>query len=454
MKSRATIERLIYGTAISISLSMWLFALNRNLSIPYIGDSLGYVSRARNMADLGIMNHAPIEPFGVPIQSMGYSLILNFLPAGLLANDHLLRIVVSVVQFVVYLIGCWLLSTTVSRLSSFRKDTLFLALCLYWPAIIISTEVMSDSISLSIHLIILSLLIRTISTKFTAKMGLYLGLSFGLLLIIRPSSLMISPVIVVCILISVKNRSSFKGVTSGMAIFLFTTLLIVSPQLVWTHQQFNTISIIELDDSYTNGIAISELEQNARATYIQLNGCGPSVDCESINRYPGPISWRSYEALKSSTPRWDNWLFVEPGFAMAQASLILLASLDQEFYFTYINEPGSESNFLALFLMLLLLLSGIKYMFSELRVKQNFNRDVTLTFLLVAAPYLISQFFLFHAENRYGLVPGAILFTLGAISYTHFRSVTSLAREIVPISLLAAPITILSWETFVSPFVN
>ena len=452
MQSILRVRNLFLIASLSISIAIWMFALKRNLTVPYIGDSLGYVSRARNMAELGFMNHAPIEPFGVPLQSMGYALILSIVPRQLLIDAEGLRIFASIAQLLIYVLASWYFAKTVSRFAKYPADIVFGSLLIFWPAIIISTEVMSDSISLSLTLVILATLIRVMNTQSTLRMAIFLGLTYGTLLIVRPSSLIISPVIIFAFW---KGNSNWKITKQKILhLILLTSLssILISPQVIWTYQQFNKISLIELDDSYTQGIPLSVGEQNARATFIQLNGCAVPVDCPLINRYPGPLSWRSYQALGTDFPTWNEWLMVEPGFAILQSGMILMASLDQEFFYTYIRYPEAESNFFTLFLLWFFVLSGSKYLYSQLRSKDKETSRSAALVCSIIAPYLATQLFLFHAENRYGLVPATLLFFLGVLRFTSEDSKSKKVKDALFSSVFSLALSITIWKIFVLPF--
>jgi len=148
-------ENILVWVSISFCLSVWLYGLNRNLNLPFIGDSLGYVSRAKNMTLLGLMNHAPIEPFGIPIQTLGYSSLLSIIPIQILSSDSQLRSVVAIVQISLYMFSSFFLSRSVSLYCKINWLWMFIGFAFFWPGALIATEVMADSISLSLHLLLL-----------------------------------------------------------------------------------------------------------------------------------------------------------------------------------------------------------------------------------------------------------------------------------------------------------
>ena len=444
-------ENILVWVSISFCLSVWLYGLNRNLNLPFIGDSLGYVSRAKNISMLGVMNHAPIEPFGVPIQSLGYSSLLSVIPYQILSLDSQLRSVVAIVQITIYLLSSFALSKSFAKYANSDWKRLFIGLAFFWPGALIATEVMADSIALSLHLVLLALCIRFFTSSRKLSLAALVGIVLGLSIIVRPNSIVSALVVPIAVILSDKQslvsiKKIFRIVVIG-----FLVLVITSPQLIWTYQQFNQLGLIKLDNSFTGGVPVTVLEQNARATFIQLNGCMPPVDCGLINRYPGPLSWKSYVVTGSDFPTWNEWVKAEPTSALLQAGLILLASIDQEFYFTYVQYPHQESNRVVLFTLIFLMIIGIRQIFRDMKSDSEAKLNVARLILAVIGPILVFQYLMFHAENRYGLVPAALLYSFAFTSLTTKKFLTKPKFSAILIAIIAIIISQLSWSIFVEP---
>ena len=94
---------------------------------------------------------------------------------------------------------------------------------------------------------------------------------------------------------------------------------------------------------------------------------------------------------------------------LSQAALVVHATLDQEFYFTYLKYPDKESDLFTLTFNTTFIFAGVVGLLSSRKRGKKFSIVAIGTGLLIA-PYLLTQFFLFHAENRYGLPVIAFLY--------------------------------------------
>ena len=439
---------LVVGLAVT---AIWLYGLFRNLSVAFDGDSLGYVSRARNISIFGLMNHELIEVYGVPLQSMGYSVLLSLLPDAILFDDAALLVFVSIFQVAIYVAVSAYLASIIFVQTLRSKNILFYGLLLFWPGVLMSTQIMADSISLSLQLLIFALAIKIAFSKERNLLSIFVAALFGALVIIRPSSITILGVILLALLYENQKLKFDKSLVSRGFVMLMISLVVVSPQVIWTYQQFDKVSLLEYDDSYTEGVPILTMAQNSRATFIQLNGCTPSVDCNLVSRHPGPFSYRSFEILGSDYPTWSSWVIKDPLFASLQAGLILLASLDQEFFFTYLKDPALESSYLTLSIMIFMLVVGIRSIALDFRSNSTHVRVISVLALAALVPHLATQTFLFHAENRYGLFASGILFFYGLQNWRDEKAFYRSKRDTILIVVLTLVLTQISWRVFVLP---
>ena len=115
-------DELITIICLFVFFAIWLLSLYRNLQTQFVGDSLGFVSRARLMDQFGLLMHEPIEPYGVPLQSIGYSAGLSLLPDFVLFDDQLLRVVVSAIQASLFLAVSYFLARAVAGFTGLKKN--------------------------------------------------------------------------------------------------------------------------------------------------------------------------------------------------------------------------------------------------------------------------------------------------------------------------------------------
>jgi 4-amino-4-deoxy-L-arabinose transferase-like glycosyltransferase len=405
------------------------------------------------MDQFGYLMHEPIEPYGVPLQSMGYSLGLSLLPDFALHNDHLLRIVVSVIQATVFLFASGALARAVSGFTGLKKEYFMWPLFLFWPAAVISTETMSDSLALTLHLVLGILILKIFMKQDSFYLWFGLGVTFGLAVVIRPSSIQVSICIAALVLYALLKTKKRRLTALGVIVFLVGTAIPISPQVVWTKQQFGTYGLVKLDDSYTLGKSTFVYSQEGRAVWIQLNGCMPEVDCALVNRHPSPLADRAAYYLQPGPARWDLWLLKDPIGALAQAALVVHATLDQEFYFTYLSYPAKESDLVSLFFNAMLIIAGFVGLFTSTTHGKKLSVVATGTSLLIV-PYLLTQFFLFHAENRYGLPVMAFLYMFSLIGLKRIMSAGSSRNYGRMLYVLSVVIWVtISWSLYVKPFV-
>jgi hypothetical protein len=209
-------KNIFFATSAYVAVTaIWLYGLFRNLSVAFDGDSLGYVSRARNISIFGLMNHEPIEVYGVPLQSMGYSALLSLLPDRILFDDAALLIFVSIFQVAIYVAVSAYLASIIFVQTLRSKNILFYGLLLFWPGVLMSTQIMADSISLSLQLLIFALAIKIAFSKERNLLSIFVAALFGALVIIRPSSITILGVILLALLyenqklkFQLRNKSS------------------------------------------------------------------------------------------------------------------------------------------------------------------------------------------------------------------------------------------------------
>ena len=446
-------DKLITAICLVVFFTIWLLSLFRNLQTQFVGDSLGFVSRARLMDQFGLLMHEPIQPYGVPLQSIGYAAGLSFLPDFVLFDDHLLRIVVSVIQASVFLVASAVLARDVSDFTALKKEYFMWPLFLLWPAAVISTEIMSDSLSLTLHLLLGTLILRIFIKQDSINSWLSLGVIFGLLVLIRPSSIQTSISIATLIMFSLLKTKRRRITALGVITFILATTTVISPQVIWTKQQFGTYGLLKLDDSYTQGKSVLDYTQEGRAVWIQLNGCMPEVDCALVNRNPSPLADRAMSFLEPGPIRWDLWLLKDPIGALAQATLVVHATLDQDFYFTYLQYPDKESDLFTLTFNAILVIAGFVGLGTARKHGKKFSIAAIGTILLIA-PYLLTQFFLFHAENRYGLPAMAFLYMFSIVGLKRiFNSESSLGYARLLYILAVAMSVTLSWTVYVKPFI-
>ena len=446
-------NKLITAICLFLFFTIWLLSLIRNLQTQFVGDSLGFVSRARLMDQFGLLMHEPIVPYGIPLQSIGYAAGLSFLPDFVLFDDHFLRIVASVIQVSVYLTASFTLAQVVSEFTALKKEYFMWPMFLFWPAAVISTEIMSDSLSLTLHLVLGALILSIFVNQDSFKRWLSLGVTFGLLIVIRPSSIQTSISISALIIYALLKTNRKRITAVGVIAFIIATITVVSPQVIWTKQQFGTYGLLKLDDSYTQGKSVLDFTQEGRAVWIQLNGCMPEVDCALVNRNPSPLADRAMSVLEPGPIRWDLWLLKDPIGALAQATLVVHATLDQDFYFTYLQYPDRESDLLTLSFNAILIIAGFVGLATARKHGKNFFIVAIGTSLLIA-PYLLTQFFLFHAENRYGLAVMAFLYMFSIAGLKRiFNSKSSFGYSQLLYILAVVMSVTLSWTVYVKPFI-
>ena len=446
-------DQLITALTFIVFFVTWLMSLIRNLHTPFVGDSLAFVSRARLMDQFGLLMHEPIDPYGVPLQSIGYAAGLSFLPDFVLFDDQLLRVVVSGIQASIFLCASYSLARAVAGFTSLKKEYFIWPLFLLWPAAVISTEVMSDSLSLTLHLVLASLMLGIFANQDSFYRWFSLGVIFGLLVIIRPSSIQVSIAIATLVTYALVKTKRKRLIILGVFVFSIVTTIVISPQIIWTKQQFGTYGLLKLDDSYTEGKSPFVYEQEGRAVWIQLNGCMPEVDCALVNRNPSPLADRAKSNLEPGPIRWDLWLLEDPIGALSQATLVVHATLDQEFYFTYLKYPDRESDLVTLTLNAALVVAGCVGLVSSRKHGKKFSIVAIGTSLLIT-PYLLTQFFLFHAENRYGLPVLAFVYMFSIAGLKKIFSSESSSNFGRSLYILTVAISItISWNLYVKPFV-
>lgn len=452
-KRLASKKHFITTLCLFVFITVWLLALLRNLQTQFVGDSLAFVSRARLMDQFGYLMHEPIEPYGVPLQSMGYSLGLSLLPDFVLQNDHLLRILVSVIQATVFLFASGALARAVSGFTGLKKEYFMWPLFLFWPAAVISTEVMSDSLALTLHLVLGILILKIFTKQDSLILWLGLGFTLGFLVIIRPNSILVSVSIAALIFYTLLKSNRKRTTALGVIVLLTVAIVTISPQVIWTKQQFGTYGLLKLDDSNTQGKSTFVIEQEGRAVWIQLNGCQPEVDCALVNRHPSPLADRAASYLQPDSIRWDLWLLKDPIGALAQAALVVHATLDQEFYFTYLKYPAKESDLVSLIFNAMLILAGFVGLLTS-RTRGKKLSVVAIGTSLLIVPYLLTQFFLFHAENRYGLSVMAYLYMFSLIGLKRIMSAGSSRNYGRMLYVLSVVVWVtISWSLYVKPFV-
>jgi hypothetical protein len=384
---------------------------------------------------------------------MGYSLGLSLLPDFALHNDHSLRIVVSVIQAIVFLSVSAALARAVSGFTGLKKEYFMWPLFLFWPAAVISTELMSDSIALTLHLVLGILILKIFMKQDSLYLWFGLGVVLGSLVILRPNSVLVS-VSIAALVLSTLYKSNRKRMTAlGVIVFLAASIITISPQVIWTKQQFGTYGLLKLDDSYTEGKSTFILEQEGRAVWIQLNGCMPEVDCALVNRNPSPLADRAASYLQPGSVRWDLWLLKDPIGALAQGALVVHATLDQEFYFTYLKYPENESDLVSLIFNAMFIIAGFVGLFAS-RIRGKNLSIVAIGTSLLISPYLLTQFFLFHAENRYGLPVIAYLYMFSLVGLKKIMNSDSSNNYGRMLYLLAVVISVtISWSLYVKPFI-
>jgi hypothetical protein len=372
----------------------------------------------------GLLTHVPVEPYGTPLQPLGYSALLSLLPVNQW-DTAAIRTCAAVVQGVAYVAAVVWASRQFRRNGSTIDRAIRIGGLIAFPVPILCTEILSDSLFISLIVVLVGVFAligsrRAAGVCPSRSMWALLGLVLGMLILLRSASSMViaavGVVLVVWVILSIRGRTgNVRSLLSGIVVCVAVVAICALPQVVWIHQQYGIVGLYHLPDSHTQGISAMALEDQERALHVQMAGCfSNATQCVTAYEF-GPLGGSSDAASGTAIPSsWKKWLAADPPRAMTQAGLILLAVFDQDLRYVYVDDVQAETAPFQPILAFLLFGFGLVGVVKSLRCRRSRQRAMSAfpaAFIGISCALFL---FVFHAENRYGapMIAVAAMFSL------------------------------------------
>lgn len=230
MKLRNFLRReLIFIVMFLFSISIFIYYLKRNYNVNYY-DEIGYFNISKMILSQGLFN------LNEPLRTYLYPLIISLVSIFTNGDPFLLKVLLSILQYVVYIYTVLLVASTFRMISNSRVVYYcILMFGLLNPYLIQSSTLMLTDI-LSTCLIVWAIILIIRSDFSTNKSYALLFLYTYGAVMIRPSSLIFVPVVILTLIVRkymLKDISLIKG-----AMFGLVTLVLFFPQLYNNVYQF------------------------------------------------------------------------------------------------------------------------------------------------------------------------------------------------------------------------
>ena len=320
---------LVTFTAVLVAVVLSQLVAWTNLSRPLCCDAYGYAAIAEQMRVAGGIGFRYELS---DVRTYGYPWLLSHLFSFASVVGVARRWVTFEFQLIFYITAAWMLSAAIRKFSKTTAIVGFCALLVNYSALVYATEVLTESVSLSLILITCACWLRWLASNCArGYVWVALGaLAAGFAMAIRPANVFMAPVYVSALVLGAiwHNRHCWwVALLRGVALStIAATVLILPliPQRLYNRTFHNSNSWLMATD-------LGEAQMRGGITHIKYATAVPPNSDVSI--YYGNPCFDSFTTV--STPAW-RWYLKNPFEALCTAALHLFGLLDQDLLFTYV----------------------------------------------------------------------------------------------------------------------
>ena len=299
-----------------------------NLSAPLYSDADSYAAIAEQMRVAGGIGFRYDLS---DLRTYGYPWLLSHLFSVASVTGVPRRWVTFEFQLIFYLTAVWMLSAAIREFSKKTAIVAFFALMVNYPALVYTTEVLTESASLSLILITCACWLEWLASK-GARGYLWVAagaLVAGFAMAIRPANVFMAPVYISAIVLGAiwyNRRRWWVGLLRGVALSAIAATLLILPLIPQRlhnktfHKSNSWLMVRDLGEfQIQSGIHnikyATAVPPNKIATIYYSNPC-----FDSFAEFPSP-AWR--------------WYLTNAVDGSCTVALHLFGLLDQDLLFTY-----------------------------------------------------------------------------------------------------------------------